>query len=115
MYSVRNSDSTSPPTTAMPSGRRASPPAPNDRAMGRLPMSAAKVVIMMGRKRMRQASWIRSARAAPSLRLDVEVDHHDGILLDDADQHDDADKAVHVKLLAEHPQREQRAEAGRGK
>jgi len=37
-----------------PSGRRASAPAPNPSAMGRLPIMAAMVVIMMGRNRIRQ-------------------------------------------------------------
>ena len=45
-----------PPTTARPSGRRASAPAPRPRAIGTVPTSAAMVVIMMGRKRTRHAS-----------------------------------------------------------
>ena len=61
MYSVSNCETTSPPTTASPSGRRASDPAPSPRAIGRVPISAAMVVIMIGRKRTRQASTIASA------------------------------------------------------
>src|SRR5579863_10569158 len=38
-----------PPTTATPRGRRDSEPAPMPRAMGSVPISAAMVVIMMGR------------------------------------------------------------------
>ena len=45
----------SPPTTATPRGWRDSPPAPRPRAMGRQPNRAAMVVIMMGRKRVREA------------------------------------------------------------
>ena len=37
-----------------PKGQRDSEPAPTPRAMGSVPISAAMVVIMMGRKRMRQ-------------------------------------------------------------
>ena len=39
----------------MPSGRRSSDPVPEPRASGTPPSSAAMVVIMMGRKRSRQA------------------------------------------------------------
>ena len=39
----------------MPSGRRSSEPVPVPRASGTPPSSAAMVVIMMGRKRSRQA------------------------------------------------------------
>ena len=65
MYKVSNCETTSPPTTANPSGRRASDPAPNPKAMGSVPISAAIVVIMIGRKRTRQASWIASAGGMP--------------------------------------------------
>ena len=40
---------------ATPSGRRNSEPAPWPKAIGGLPNRAAKVVIMIGRKRSRQA------------------------------------------------------------
>src|SRR3954470_18758834 len=36
--------------------------------------------------------------AAAALSLNGEVDHHDGVLLHDADQHDDAHERVHVEL-----------------
>jgi len=45
-----------PPTTATPSGARASPPAPVPSAIGRMPMIVATAVIRIGRKRVRQAS-----------------------------------------------------------
>ena len=44
-----------PPTMVMPSGRRSSEPVPVPSASGRPPSSAAMVVIMIGRKRSRQA------------------------------------------------------------
>ena len=46
-----------------------------------------------------------------ALSLDGEVDHHDRVFFDDADQHDDADERVHVELDAEDQQRHQCAEA----
>ena len=47
---------------------------------------------MIGRKRSRQASRIASSGvAALALRIERDVDHHDRVLLDDADQHQDAD------------------------
>jgi gluconate 2-dehydrogenase alpha chain len=48
------------PTTAMPSGRRSSDPAPIPTAIGNVPMMAAIVVIMMGRKRSNAAWYIAS-------------------------------------------------------
>ena len=62
MNSVSSCETTSPPTTAMPSGWRSSALAPAPSAIGSAPMSAAMVVIMIGRKRSRQASRIASQR-----------------------------------------------------
>ena len=56
MYSVSSCEKSSPPTTARPNGRRDSAPAPNPNAIGNVPMSAAMVVIMMGRNRS-NAPW----------------------------------------------------------
>ena len=56
VYRVSTWLSSSPPTMAMPSGRRSSEPMPMPKASGMPPSSAAMVVIMMGRKRSRQAS-----------------------------------------------------------
>ena len=60
---------------------------------GSAPSSAARVVIRIGRKRSRQAWWIasRGAQALLALGVEREVDHHDRVLLHDADQQDDAD------------------------
>ena len=46
---------TRPPMMVMPKGRRSSEPTPVPRARGNAPSRAAMVVIMMGRKRSRQA------------------------------------------------------------
>jgi hypothetical protein len=85
-------------------------------AIGRVPTSAAMVVIMIGRKRTRQASKMASLRGPAFIALLVqgEVDHHDGVLLDDADQHDDADEGVEAQIDAEDQQGQQGAEAGGG-
>ncbi len=78
-----------PSAAAVPSRCRCRAP-----AAGR-PSSAAIVVIMIGRKRRMQAWRIASQRrrAALAFRLQREIHHHDGVLLDDADQQDDADQA----------------------
>ena len=52
--------------------------------------------------------------ALDALRLQREIDHHDGVLLHDTDQHDDADEGVDVQLVVEDQQRGQRAQPGRG-
>ena len=51
---------------------------------------------------------------AAALALDGEIDQHDAVLLDDADQQDDADEGDDRQLGAEGREREQRAEARRG-
>ena len=58
---------------------------------------------MIGRKRTRQASIDRlgGRLVLVALRLEGEVDHHDRVLLHDADEHEDADEAVDIQLLAE--------------
>ena len=66
MNSVRICETTRPPTTATPSGCLSSELAPAPSAIGSVPISAASVVIMIGRKRMRQASRIASSGAAPA-------------------------------------------------
>jgi hypothetical protein len=85
----------------MPSGRRSSEPMPVPKASGTAPNSAAIVVIRIGRKRSMQASKIASlgALALLALGLQREIDHHDGVLLDDADQQHDADDGDDVQIL----------------
>ena len=83
--------------------------------MGSVAMSAHIVVIMIGRKRSRQPSWIASKGvfAVIALRDDGEVNHHDRVFLHDADEHDEADEAVDVQVNPENHQRQQRAESRR--
>jgi hypothetical protein len=45
--------------------------------------------------------------------IDCEVNHHDGVLLDDADQQNNADHGNDRQFDVEKPQRQQRAEACR--
>jgi hypothetical protein len=54
-----------------------------------------------------------SAVLPRALHLQREVDHHDGVLLHDADQQDDADQPDDIQLHVEEQQRQQRAGAGR--
>ena len=77
-----------------PSGFRSSEPVPPSSASGSAPNRAASVVIMIGRKRSRLACTMesRGRQALRALGLEREVDHHDGVLLDDAHQQHDADQ-----------------------
>ena len=101
----------------MPSGWRNSQPVPAPRASGNPPSSAAMVVIMMGRKRKqaRLVDGLLRRLVLLPFRLQREVDHHDGVLLHDADQQDDADQRDHVQVVAGDQQRQNCAHAGRGK
>ena len=60
-YSVTICENASPPTTAMPSGRRDAALAPTPIAIGSVPTIAETVVIMIGRKRTLAACTIASA------------------------------------------------------
>jgi len=100
----------------MPSGRRISEPVPLPSASGSPPSSAAAVVIMIGRKRSTQrlVDRVVGRTAFAALSFEREVDHHDGVFLDDAYQQDDADERDHAQLDVEKEQRENCADAGRG-
>src|SRR6266478_1784494 len=68
MNSVRSCDTQRPPTTATPRGWRSSAPAPAPIAIGSVPKIAAKVVIMMGRKRSSAASRMACSALKPTRR-----------------------------------------------
>ena len=74
---------------------------------GTAPSSAAIVVIMIGRKRSSAALRIASSvdRCSVALGDEREVDEHDAVLLDDADQQDDADHGDQAEIEAEQHQR----------
>ncbi len=55
---------------------------------------------------------VEGAHAFGALGFNGEIDHHDGVLLHDAEEHDQADKGVEVEILMEDLEREQRAEYG---
>ena len=61
----------------------------------------------------RLVDGVARRQAFDALGFQREVDHHDGVLLDDADQQDDADDGDDVEVVAEQHQRQQRADAGR--
>src|SRR5581483_3121830 len=48
-----------------------------------------------------------------ALSVEREVDHHDGVLFHDTDQHDDSHEGVQVQFLVEDEQGEQCADTGR--
>ena len=66
------------------------------------------------RKRSRQASKIARSRrqAALTLAFECKVDHHISILLDDADQKDDANEGDERELGFEELQRQERTDTG---
>ena len=100
---------------AMPSGRRSSEPVPMPSASGRAPSSAASVVIMIGPEAQQARLEMASRGSGPrALGLEREVDHHDRVLLHDADEQDDADQRDDLRLRPEEQQRQQGADAGRG-
>ena len=70
------------------------------------PNSAANVVIMIGRKRKQAGLVDRLARALAlqPLGLQGEVDHHDRVLLDDADQQDHADDRDDAQIVMQQHQ-----------
>ena len=71
---------------------------------------------MIGRNRSSAALRIAASRRQMLVALgrDGEVDHHDAVLLDDADQQDDADQRDQAEVESEQHQDRERADAGRG-
>ena len=71
----------------------------------------------MGRKRIRQPGVDCRTRilAFDALGFESEIDHHDGVLLHHAHQHDQAHERVEVQFLVKQRQRQQRAKHGRRK
>jgi hypothetical protein len=62
-----------------------------------------------------QAALVNCLHGRQSLlpfRLQRKIDLHDGILLDDSDQHDQSDKGINIQIEMEQEQGNQRAEAG---
>jgi len=79
------------------------------RASGSAPSRAEKVVIMMGRKRRQMPDgWIAAAEGCSRSASRAEIDHHDRILLHDADEQNDATSEIN-NVCAADDQRQQRA------
>ena len=100
---------------ATPSGRRSSEPMPEPKASGMPLSSAAMVVIMIGPEAQQRGliDGVGGVLALLALGFQGEIDHHDAVLLHDADQQDDADDGDDVQIQMEQHQRQQRAHAGR--
>ena len=99
----------------MPSGWRSSEPVPRAEHQ-RQRREERRHRRHQNRAEAQQARLIdRVARrfALVALRHEREVDHHDGVLLHDADQKHDADDRDDVEIVARDHQRQQRAHAGR--
>ena len=90
-----------PPTTAMPSGARDSPPAPLPSAIGRMPTMVASAVIRIGRKRVRDASKRRldAARSPRSRSWFANSTIRIEFLVTRPDQHHEADLAEEVQRV----------------
>ncbi len=104
----------SPPIMQMPRGVRNSEPTPLPKASGTAPRSAAMVVIMMGRKRKqaRLVDGFLGRLAFIALGFQGEVNHHDGVLLHDTNQQNDADQGDDVEIFLKKDQGQDRADSG---
>ena len=70
---------------------------------------------MIGQIEQRRfADRLGGVEAFLALGGDGEVDHHDAVLLDDADEQNGADERDQTELVAEQHERRQRAQASRG-
>jgi hypothetical protein len=112
---VSSRQSTWPPRIVTAIDARDPAPAPLPNAIGIIPATIAMVVIRIGRSR----TWFGlNQRLVPldallAQRVGV-VDLQDRVLLDDAEQHHQADRAVDVDRHAERHQRQQAAGRLRG-
>jgi hypothetical protein len=70
---------------------------------------------MMGRKRKQRGleDSFFGVHTLVAFRVECEVHDHDAVLLDDADQQDDADDGNHIEILMKEPQCEQCANTSR--
>ena len=77
------------------------------------PIKAAIVVIMIGLKRVRQASYMASSAGFTVCLFCVygKVDHHDGVLFDDAYKHNQSEKAIYIQVNVSQHKNEQRAQS----
>ena len=93
---------------------RAAEPGPWPRAIGTIAATSITVVIRIGRSRVWLASRIASSRGMPrGAELVGGVDLQDAVLLDDADQHEQAEHRVEVHRRAGSRTQRQQAERDR--
>ena len=100
---------------AMPSGRRNSEPAPEAKRQ-RQSAEQRRHGGHHDRAEAKQAGLVdrfERAFALVALRLKRKIDHHDGVLLDDADQQHDTDDRDNRQIVTEQRQHDERADAGR--
>ena len=93
VYSVSAWLTINPPTMVIPRGWRNSEPVPVPKASGTAPKSAASVVIMIGTEAQHASLEDRVLGAFAMLPLGDQgkVNHHDGVLLHQANEQYDAD------------------------
>ena len=99
----------------MPSGRRSSEPGPMAITSGTAP-SIDGQRRHQDRTEALQAGFVNGGcrrQPAPAFAVEREVHHHDAVLLDDADQQNNADEGDHRQFGVGNLQRQQRAEARR--
>ena len=104
-----------PPTITRPSGWRSSAPEPR-REHQRQRAEQRRQRRHQDRPEAQQRRLVDRVdrrHALVALGVEGEVDHHDRVLLDDADQQDDADDGDQAQVGADQLQRQQRADAGR--
>jgi hypothetical protein len=91
---------------AKPRGLRNSEPVPESSISGRPPSKAH--IVVEDRAEAHQAGFadgLLGCEAAFAFGMQGEVDQHDSVLLDDADQENDADDADHVEAEPPPPAR----------
>ena len=100
----------------MPSGLRSSEPVPVPKASGNAPQMAAHGGHHDGPEAQHAGFKDGVARILTliALGLQREIDHHDGILLHNADEQDDADDGDHVEINVKEHESQHGADAGRG-
>ena len=98
----------------IPRGWRSSEPSPVPKASGSAPKIAAQGR-HHDRPKTQQARLLDRLVRVESLplRLEREIDHHDRVLLHDADQQQHADRGDDRELDVEQPQRQRGADARR--
>ena len=102
----------SPPTTARPSGAVCSPPSPRPSAIGTMPAIIARLVMRIGRRRLRAPSTRRRRSAARRRAMPAafgEGHQQDRVRHGHADGHDRAHERLNVQRRARQPEHQDHA------